>query len=136
MQYCRVCTHTDQPKIDDLLRRGESARLIARNYGLTKDSLSRHKVAHLNLPKAWRRRTTAPAPPVEVPTETDERDKTATADAKDNRDKTETAADDKKLRKLELPRAPEAETRQPLSGGWKNHLLPEENREVSCAGTV
>ena len=82
MQICRVCTHTDGPKIDDLLRAGKAVRLIARSFGLTKDSLSRHKVAHLHLAKAWRRRAPSPIPPpVEVPSESDNHDSSPPATA-------------------------------------------------------
>lgn len=44
---CTVCSHVDVEEINKRLVSGESYRDIARQYALSKDSLSRHKDNHI-----------------------------------------------------------------------------------------
>ena len=44
---CSVCRHSELPAIDGLLTLGIPIRVIARNFGLTRSSVDRHKRHHL-----------------------------------------------------------------------------------------
>jgi hypothetical protein len=43
---CSVCHHPERAAIDEALRNAESYRSIAQRFGMTKDSLLRHRRAH------------------------------------------------------------------------------------------
>ena len=44
---CTVCSHKDVDEINRLLLCSDSLRAIARQFGLSKDALSRHKESHI-----------------------------------------------------------------------------------------
>ena len=44
---CTVCSHKDVDEINSLLLCSDSLRDIARQFGLSKDALSRHKESHI-----------------------------------------------------------------------------------------
>ena len=47
-QACKICTHAKHSEINDLLMRGEeSLSALARRFGVSEDSLSRHRANHL-----------------------------------------------------------------------------------------
>lgn len=47
-QVCKICTHANHSEINDLLMRGEaSLSALARRFGISGDSLSRHRANHL-----------------------------------------------------------------------------------------
>jgi hypothetical protein len=45
---CKVCTHPDRPEIDADLAGGQSNLAVADAYGLSKDSVRRHRASHLS----------------------------------------------------------------------------------------
>jgi hypothetical protein len=47
MRACTVCGHPERPEIDAALIAGDAYRDIARQYGVSKDALARHLLAHL-----------------------------------------------------------------------------------------
>ena len=47
-QACKICTHANHSEINDLLMRGEeSLSALAKRFGVSGDSLSRHRANHL-----------------------------------------------------------------------------------------
>lgn len=46
-RQCTVCAHNDIEEINRLLLCGDSYRAIARQFGLSKDALARHKESHM-----------------------------------------------------------------------------------------
>jgi len=48
MNKCKVCSHPNLKKIDELLLSGKSFRTISNQFGLTESSLKRHKKNHLS----------------------------------------------------------------------------------------
>ena len=47
-QACKICTHRKHSEISDVLMRGEeSLSALARRFGVSEDSLSRHRANHL-----------------------------------------------------------------------------------------
>ena len=46
---CTVCRHVKRREIEDDLRAGLSYRDVARQYGLSKDGVSRHRASHVPL---------------------------------------------------------------------------------------
>lgn len=48
MRVCTVCSHADLAPIDTALVRGDSMRAIARQYGLERSAVARHKANHLS----------------------------------------------------------------------------------------
>ena len=46
-RQCTVCAHADLEEINKLLLCSDSYRDIARQFGLSKDSLARHKESHI-----------------------------------------------------------------------------------------
>lgn len=44
---CTVCTHPERPAIDRALVEGDAYRDIARQFGVSKDALQRHRAEHL-----------------------------------------------------------------------------------------
>ena len=47
-QACKICTHAKHSEINDVLMRGEeSLSALARRFGVSQDSLSRHRANHL-----------------------------------------------------------------------------------------
>ncbi len=46
-RQCTVCAHKDLEEINRLLLCSDSYRAIARQFGLSKDSLARHKESHM-----------------------------------------------------------------------------------------
>jgi hypothetical protein len=56
-QPCTVCTHAQRVQIDVALRRGEGLRPVARQWGLYKTAVGRHRARHLEAP--------APVPPAQ-----------------------------------------------------------------------
>lgn len=47
MTQCRVCLHDERSRVEVLLARGTALRYIAKKFGLSKDSLSRHRKNHM-----------------------------------------------------------------------------------------
>ena len=46
-RQCTVCAHADLEEINKLLLCSDSYRAIARQFGLSKDALARHKESHI-----------------------------------------------------------------------------------------
>ncbi len=44
---CTICSHPDRSIIEEALRDGDSLRVLASRFDVTKDSLARHRQSHL-----------------------------------------------------------------------------------------
>ncbi|MBI3425029.1 MAG: hypothetical protein HY011_19000 [Acidobacteria bacterium] len=45
-QPCKICGHAERAGIEDALHDGVSLRVTARQFGVSKDGLNRHRLAH------------------------------------------------------------------------------------------
>ena len=45
---CTVCSHPDREAVDQAIVLGRSNRAVARQYGLSKDSVARHRASHVS----------------------------------------------------------------------------------------
>ena len=45
---CRVCDHTERPDVDAAIVSGLSDPKVAKQFGISKDSVRRHRISHLS----------------------------------------------------------------------------------------
>jgi len=62
-QPCTGCMHAQRAQIDAALRYGEGLRPVARQWGLSKTAVGRHRTRHLEATAA---QVETPAPPTAV----------------------------------------------------------------------